>query len=79
MPSCNEVARGSKFASGENRAEFHLVLFYKKDVIRFLFRDCKCIHHLILSGCAPETGNCKIIISMYCKSIVLYFVFCWVV
>lgn len=35
MPSCNEVERGSEFASGENRVEFHLVLFYKKEVIRF--------------------------------------------
>ena len=35
--------RGSKFASGENRADFHRVLICEKEVIRFLFRDCKCI------------------------------------
>ncbi|MDG5799955.1 hypothetical protein QA597_06230 [Marinilabiliaceae bacterium ANBcel2] len=33
-PSCNEVDRGSAFAPGENRADFHLVLCCKKIVIR---------------------------------------------
>jgi hypothetical protein len=35
MPSCNELDSGSKFASGENLAKFHLVLFHKKEVISF--------------------------------------------
>jgi len=39
MPFCNEVDRGSKFASGENRAHFHRVLLCKKDVVRLFIQE----------------------------------------
>jgi hypothetical protein len=35
-PFCNEMDRGSEFASGENHANFHLVLFCKNIVVRIL-------------------------------------------
>ncbi len=41
MPFCNEVDRGSKFASDENRAHFHRVLFCKKELIRLFIQESK--------------------------------------
>lgn len=34
MPACNRLDRGSKFASDESRANFHLVPIGKKTVVR---------------------------------------------
>ena len=42
MPSCNELDSGSKFASGENCADFHLVLFCKKSIVRLFNQESKC-------------------------------------
>ena len=53
MPSCNELDSGSKFASGENRADFHLVLFCKKIIVR-LFLPGKA-NVIQIMDCAPGT------------------------
>ena len=42
MPSCNELDSGSKFASGENCADFHLALFCKKSIVRLFNQESKC-------------------------------------
>jgi hypothetical protein len=55
MPSCNELDKGSKFAFGENRADFHQVLFYKNEVVRFLFGNANEIR--LMADCAPETDS----------------------
>lgn len=38
-PPVTGVDRASKFGSGENRAQFHLVISCKKTVIRSLFKN----------------------------------------
>jgi hypothetical protein len=64
MPSCNELDSGSKFASGENCADFHLVLFCKKSIVRLFNQESKCNP---LTDCAPGSQLGQVIISMYCK------------
>jgi hypothetical protein len=39
MLFCNEIDKGSKFAFGENRADFYRVLHYKKEVVRFFIQE----------------------------------------
>jgi hypothetical protein len=43
MLSCNEVDRSSKFALLRKQADFYLVLYRKKTMVRSIIQGCKCI------------------------------------